>query len=100
MPGGKEAGASGTVYQLVTGLGSDKKQLFMTRLLKKGAVGSGAPVELLLGSPCKRGVDFYAILAGCLLLAWDHCGSEKTTRGDVAADSIIRSQDWGQETWF
>lgn len=53
MPGGKEAGASGTIYQLVTDLGSDKKQLFMTSLLKKGAVGSGAPVELLLGSPCK-----------------------------------------------
>lgn len=62
VPQGKKAGANGTIYQLVTGLGSDKKQLLMTRLLNKGAVGlmgpSGVPHT---GLPMRSRVDFYGV---------------------------------------
>ena len=81
MPRGKEAGANGTIYQLVTGLGSDKKQLFMTRLLKKGVVGLQGPAEppwLLV----RRGWISMVAPAGCLSLALGLWGSEKTSRGE------------------
>lgn len=61
MPWEREAGANCTIYQLATGLGSDKKQLFKARLLKKGAAGLRAPVELSPGLPTRRGVDVYGV---------------------------------------
>ena len=61
MPRGRERGANGTIYQLVTGLGSDKKQLFKTRHLKKGATGLRAPVELSSGPPTRRGENVYGV---------------------------------------
>ena len=60
-PRGRERGANGTIYQLVTGLGSDKKQLFKTRHLKKGATGLRAPAELSSGLPTRRGEDVYGV---------------------------------------
>lgn len=56
MPQGKEAEVSGTTYPLITGLGSGKKHLFVTRLLRKGAGGSGTPPLL----PMRR-VGSYAL---------------------------------------
>lgn len=55
-------GGRGTIYRLVTGLGSYKKRLFMMGLLKKGAVGPGPQGNSLLGSPREES-GFYAIYA-------------------------------------
>ena len=87
MPWEREAGANCTIYQLVTGLGSDKKQLFKTRLLKKGAAGLRAPVELSPGLPTRRGWMSVVSPAGCLPLALGNEALRKQPEEREAAGS-------------